>query len=66
MSSAGHVVRVLRLKIDTLQRVEGVVHAKWTIQSKLTLVKESTESNLKTAAAKRAVRNSGKQSVSFY
>ena len=66
MSSAGHVVRVLRLKIDISQRVEGVVHAKWTIQSKLTLVKDLTESNLKIAVAKRAVRNSGKQSVSFY
>ena len=59
MSSAGHVVKVLQLKIDTSQKVEGVVHAKWTIQSKLTLVKDLTESNLKTAAAKRAVKSSG-------
>ena len=59
MSSAGPVVKVPQLKIDTSKKVEGVVLAKWTIQSKLTLVKESTESNLKTAAAKKAVRNSG-------
>ena len=59
MSFVGHVVKVPQLKIDTSRKVEGVVHAKWTILSKLTLVKDLTESNLKTVAAKQAVRNSG-------
>ena len=43
MSSVGHAVRVLDLKIDTLEKVEGVVHAKWTIPSKPIPVKELTE-----------------------
>ena len=38
MSSVGHVVRVPQQKIDTSKMVEGVVHAKWTILSKLILV----------------------------